>query len=245
MIKERRQSVKELVVEAAIELFARQGYSETSVATMASAAGVSVSGLQRAFSEKKQIVEVIWEICNEMLLADLARRTEDLVSRTGKLPTARERILLLAESVLDFSDGTDERARNLVRLTFGETGIPMSVYQTVSSASSRSGGEQYLLDLLKAACKPGIDPENAFGAFIGMLYGKVSWDCAGKSGSDFWAYKKSEFMRVLETFLDSISRQDESIQWKTLENSGISRKDLEELRSSIDSILVNDSNGNR
>jgi hypothetical protein len=110
------------------------------------------------------------------------------------------------------------------------------VYST-TKFKEKVPGEEYVRQLFVSACKPEIDPENAFGAFVSILVGKVSRDCEVAGGTDFWTYDETSFLRVVEIFLNGVTIPDAATPWVEVEAAGLRRADLEQLKKSIEAVL--------
>jgi AcrR family transcriptional regulator len=88
-------SAKDRVLDAAVELFAQQGYDATSVAQVIERAGSTKGGFYHHFASKDAL---LYEVYGDLITAQLQRMDEILAQQLAPADTIRALILDLIES---------------------------------------------------------------------------------------------------------------------------------------------------
>ncbi|MET2012443.1 TetR/AcrR family transcriptional regulator [Microbacterium chocolatum] len=142
-----RASSREVIAEAACELFLERGYADTSVADIAARAGVSRSSFFNYFTSKSAI---LW--------ADLDARIDDLEDRIGAsttLPGIDDALQALGRG---FAPGTlalalahAEAMRAEEELVHGGAVRAARIARSVSAALRRAGHDPLVADVAGAA----------------------------------------------------------------------------------------------
>lgn len=89
------QSARNRVLDAAVDLFARQGYDGTSVAEVISQAGVAKGGFYHHFASKEAL---LYEVYGDLITRQLAAMDAVLARRLASAETVRALIIDLVES---------------------------------------------------------------------------------------------------------------------------------------------------
>jgi len=89
------QSARNRVLDAAVDLFARQGYDGTSVAQVISQAGVAKGGFYHHFASKEAL---LYEVYGDLITRQLAAMDAVLARRLASAETVRALIIDLVES---------------------------------------------------------------------------------------------------------------------------------------------------
>jgi AcrR family transcriptional regulator len=89
------RQTRERVLDAAVELFARQGYDGTSVAQVIAKAGIAKGGFYHHFASKD---ELLYEVYGDLITRQLAAMEEILARREPPAQTLRALILDLVSS---------------------------------------------------------------------------------------------------------------------------------------------------
>jgi AcrR family transcriptional regulator len=88
-------SARDRVLDAAVDLFAQQGYDATSVAQVIERAGSTKGGFYHHFASKDAL---LYEVYGDLITAQLERMDEILVRRLAPADTLRALIVDLVES---------------------------------------------------------------------------------------------------------------------------------------------------
>lgn len=93
----RRHGTRELIMEAATELFAARGVTSTSIDDIAGAAGIAKGSIYYNFESKAGLVEAIMERSSELTAAALARASLDRTGTALQAAVVRELLVLLRD----------------------------------------------------------------------------------------------------------------------------------------------------
>jgi AcrR family transcriptional regulator len=93
----RRQGTRELIMEAATELFAARGVTSTSIEDIAEAAGIAKGSIYYNFESKAGLVEAIMARSSELLAAALERAGAGRSGVDLQSAVVRELLVLLRE----------------------------------------------------------------------------------------------------------------------------------------------------
>ena len=118
------KSTKEKILEAALEIFARDGYAETNLKDIAQAVGIVKSALYRHFESKEAIFNAVTDMMaeyyeknmgSEEKLPDIPQSTDELYEMTLKMVnfTVHDRKIIQTRKILLSEQFRDEKIRDL------------------------------------------------------------------------------------------------------------------------------------
>ncbi|WP_041528140.1 TetR/AcrR family transcriptional regulator [Paracoccus aminophilus] len=95
MIRPTKAQIDAAIIDRAAGLFARHGFTHTSIQQIADAVGYSKAGLLHHFPSKQAIYDAV--------LDTLLAHTQEVSARVSALPPGRERDLAVIEAATDFN----------------------------------------------------------------------------------------------------------------------------------------------
>jgi AcrR family transcriptional regulator len=97
--EERARSTRQRVLATARELFVQQGYTATTMAQVASHAGVAVDTVYAAVGPKPELFRLLWETAISGSDDVVPAEERDYVRRVREAPTAKAKLTLYAAAV--------------------------------------------------------------------------------------------------------------------------------------------------
>ena len=154
MARKRNVETEGRIAEAATELFCTQGYVDTTMAAIASGAGVSVQTLYLRHGSKAAILSAALDvaIAGDPEPVALQDRTEDFVVHALAEPDAARAIAIWAHGARSISDRT-HRLYDVIRSAAADPEVAQVLDK---NRNDRSTGHRMLADAI--ASKRGYDP---------------------------------------------------------------------------------------
>lgn len=106
---------RELLLEAALELFAEQGIEGVSIRAVNRAAGLGPASVHYHFGTKEALLDAVLHRYGEMVIERIKERAKEL-TEPGARAGARDLVTMLAEPYLDLVTGHGKNGRAWVRL---------------------------------------------------------------------------------------------------------------------------------
>jgi AcrR family transcriptional regulator len=149
----------ERILDAAEVLFAERGFSETSLRTITSAAGVNLAAVNYHFGSKKALIQAVFERFLDPLVVEIEQRIEQINQDSNGVDV--ETLLgVLSASIYEVHGRSTNRANAFMRLlglayTQSQAHLRNYISERYGEAFQRFGG------LLKPAL-PGATPDELF-----------------------------------------------------------------------------------
>ena len=157
---ERRDSAKDAIRNAAVELFAEKGFAATSTREICQRAGISKPVLYYHFGSKEQLYEeLVLDAFNEY------QRELRRASRRGRTP--RERLIEVLSAMFSYARHKHDYWRMGFRMVFA----PEKESPAINYVEMRQADEKLLTEIVREGIRKGEikgKPEQIAGAIIGM-----------------------------------------------------------------------------
>ncbi len=111
------------ILDAAEALFAERGFSETSVRTITSAAGVNLAAVNYHFGSKKALIQAVFARYLTPLCQGLERATQELANKSAQLPAVDDILQCLFQTALrelPQVGGSPQRFMQLLGLAYSQ-----------------------------------------------------------------------------------------------------------------------------
>jgi AcrR family transcriptional regulator len=166
-LQERYDRRRQEVISAAAEIFARQGYDQTTMQDLAGSMGLATGALYHYFGSKEQLLMCI---CDQLVEPLLARARELMLGDQPADERLQVLVRLWVENVVEYRDHmlVFQQERHVI-----ESGD-----QWQSVRESRKTFErlvQHALDEVHAPDVSGLDRRLALGALLGMVNHTAAW----------------------------------------------------------------------
>jgi AcrR family transcriptional regulator len=182
------EKTKEQILEAAIELFAKEGFAGAHVAEIADRAGVNVALIYRYFGSKEQLLEAVIE---SFIQADQAQR--DKVFAKDPLPTSPEQLHNLARWGLEHLSQRRALLKIILFESLRDEGHKELLFQSFDAA---------VLSRVPAALTERRDDEALELLMAPFFFGAAPMLMAAVFGEQWAVHYGVEPERVRERFLD-------------------------------------------
>ncbi len=196
-----RKSTKDRLIEAALDLFAEKGVTETTTKAVAERARVNEVTLFRKFGNKHRLMLAVIEDS-----AIFAKLVHNLVKSAGDRPTVAEFIKAYAKESLK----TLEKAPDLIRSVVGEAGnYPLENRMALGKGLTEAN--KYVADYLRKAIaaeelETYLTPEQIVSLLNELLVGyfTIKSTCEGYEGYELWDDEADFLDGLVSLFLQGI-----------------------------------------
>ena len=200
-----RKSTKDRLIEAALDLFAEKGVTETTTKAVAERAQVNEVTLFRKFGNKHRLMLAVIEDS-----AIFAKLVHNLVNSAGDRPTVAEFIKVYARESLK----TLDKAPDLIRSVVGEAGnYPLE--NRIALGKGLTEANRYVADYLRKAIiaeelKTNLTPEQIVSLLNELLVGyfTIKSTCEGYEGYELWDDETDFLDGLVSLFLHGICSVD-------------------------------------